>query len=323
MAQLTVESEDSKERRDESAPRVSVLMSCYNTRPYLPEAVNSILNQTFTDFEFIIVNDGSTDDSAQWLDAIDDPRVIVVHQENQGLGSPINQHMKRCRGEFIARADSDDFCCPERLEKQVALLDSSPELIMIGCFMEFFNEANELSSCHLPVKHEDILNGMLRGLHTIAHATLMFRRSLLDKIDGYVWHGVGEDWGLQLDAAKHGKLGMVPEPLYRMRLRPTSTAWSGATNVYLGFDFAIKRYRQWEQGEKESTADEFRSDWQKAGLFRRLSIQLRAISSTYHRSSMVDSLNGNNIRAYSKLFVSALLFPQKLVGSVWKRFKSR
>ena len=314
----TEASKDSK-----SAPRVSVLMTCYNTRAYLPKAVESVLNQTYSDFEFIIVNDGSTDETAQWLDQLDDPRVTVIHQENQGLGAPINKHLKRCRGELIARVDSDDESFPTRLAKQVELLDSSPEVIMVGTYMCFFNDKSETPVSPLPVRHEDILGGMLRGIHTLPHATLMFRRTLLDKIDGYAWHGVGEDRGLQLDAAKYGKFGMVPELLYKMRLHPTSNAWSGATRVYLGFEFAIERYRQWERGEQESTADEFFQRWENAGFFRRMSIGSKAISSTWHRQSMVDRLNGKRVVSALRLTVAAALHPAKLVGAIWKRLCRR
>ena len=305
-----------------AVPRVSVLMTCYNTRPYLPEAINSVLAQTFSDFEFIIVNDGSTDDSAAYLDQLDDPRITVVHQENQGLGTPINKHIKSCRGEFIVRVDSDDYCYPTRLEKQVAKMESSPELVAIGTYMKFFNENGESKTSSFPADHDDILAGMLKGWHTLPHATMMIRRTLFEKIDGYVWSGVGEDWGLQLDAAKHGKLGMVSETLYKMRLHSTSTAWKGASNVFLGFDFAIQRYRQWENGEAESTSDEFKKNWGEAGFFKRMSVSLRAISSTYHRQSMVDKLDGKPVLSICKLTVAALLYPPKLIGAIWKRTKA-
>jgi glycosyltransferase involved in cell wall biosynthesis len=294
-------------------------MTCYNTRPYLPEAIQSVLDQTFTDFEFIIVNDGSTDESADYLDQLVDPRIKVIHQKNQGLGTPINKHLKMCRGELICRVDSDDYCYPTRLEKQVALLESSPELVAIGSFMKFFNDNGELKTNTMPIQHADILEGMLKGWHTMAHATMMFRRSLLDKIDGYVWSGVGEDWGLQLDAAKHGKLGMVPEPLYKMRLHSTSTAWTGAARVFLGFDFAIKRYRQWEKGQPESTEAEFLQDWEKASFMRRMSVNLRAVSSTYYRQSMVNKLEGRSFAANLRMLAAALLYPPKLAGAIWKR----
>ncbi len=306
-----------------AAPRVSVVMSCYNTCAYLPAAIDSVLHQTFSDFEFIIINDGSTDGSREYLDSLTDPRIKVVHQENQGLGIPINQHMKICRGEYIVRTDSDDYCFPERIEKQVELLDSSPETVMIGSQMRYFNEVSEGATTSLPTRHEDILNGLLKGLHTMSHPTMMFRRSLLDKIEGYRWHGVGEDWGLQLDAAKHGKLGMVSETLYKMRLHTRSTAWRGAEKVFLGFDFAIERYRQWEKGEPETTFDEYMDRWNNAGWLRKFSIRLRALSSTIHRQSRVDALNGKKILSLFRLAQAAAIYPPKTVGAIWKKLKQK
>ena len=323
MSQLMTDHNNSPADSDtKSVPRVSVLMTCYNTRAFLPEAIDSILSQTFTDFEFIIVNDGSTDDSADYLDQLDDPRITVVHQENQGLGTPINKHLQSCRGEFICRVDSDDYCYPTRLEKQLEKMESSPELVAIGTYMKFFNENGESKTSSFPAEHDDILAGMLKGWHTMPHATMMIRRTLFEKIDGYVWSGVGEDWGLQLDAAKHGKLGMVPEPLYKMRLHPTSTAWKGASNVFLGFDFAIQRYRQWENGEVESTSDEFKKDWGNAGFFKRMSVSLRAISSVYHRQSMVAKLDGKRTLSICRLAVAAMLYPPKTIGAIWKLAKA-
>ena len=116
---------------------------------------------------------------------------------------------------------------------------------------------------------------------------------------------------------------MVPELLYKMRLHPTSNAWSGATRVYLGFEFAIERYRQWERGEQESTADEFFHRWENAGFFRRMSIGSKAISSTWHRQSMVDRLNGKRVVSALRLTVAAALHPAKLVGAIWKRLCRR
>ena len=318
---MTDRDDSQTESNRANSPRVSVLMTCYNTSQYLPEAVNSVLKQTYRDFEFIIVNDGSTDNSAEYLDQLDDPRVTVIHQKNQGLGTPINKHLQACRGEFIARLDSDDYSYPQRLEKQVALMESSSDLIAIGSYMQFFNQNGELKSNTFPVQHKDILGGLLNGWHTMPHATMMIRRSLFDKIEGYAWCGVGEDWGLQLDAAKYGKLGMVPEPLYKMRLHSTSNAWKGAARVFLGFDFAIQRYREWENGEPETTSEQFLREWENAGFWKRTSVNLRAISSTYHRQSMVDKLNGKRVSATAKLMVSAMLHPAKTFGSLWKRFK--
>ncbi len=122
-------------------PIVSVVMAAHNAMPYLPEAVESILQQSLRDFEFIIVNDGSTDGSAAWLDsrAADDPRVRVLNQENIGLTKSLNRGLNAAHGKFIARMDADDVSLPGRLEAQVRHLQSHPDLGVVGTFAETIN----------------------------------------------------------------------------------------------------------------------------------------------------------------------------------------
>src|SRR5215218_1286219 len=106
------------------APTVSVLMATYNFRPYLEESVGSILNQPFRDFEFVLIDDGSTDGSEELLRAMaaKDARLRVIVRPNKGLTKSLNEGLALCRGEFIARMDADDLSLPQRLEKQVAYL---------------------------------------------------------------------------------------------------------------------------------------------------------------------------------------------------------
>jgi glycosyltransferase involved in cell wall biosynthesis len=107
-------------------PRVTVLMSVYNGERYLREAINSILNQTFDDFEFIIVDDGSTDNSPQIISAYDDERIRLIRNErNMGLTASLNKGLDLARGEYVARMDCDDVSLPERLAKQVAFMDAN------------------------------------------------------------------------------------------------------------------------------------------------------------------------------------------------------
>ena len=112
-------------------PKVSILMPVYNAEKYLIEAVDSILNQTFRDWELIIINDGSTDRSRELLSQIADNRVIIVDNEtNLGLINTLNKGINLCKGEYIARMDADDISTPERIEKQVQFMDSHPHHIM-------------------------------------------------------------------------------------------------------------------------------------------------------------------------------------------------
>src|SRR5436305_9543595 len=115
-------------------PQVSVLMPVYNAIRYIGVAVDSVLSQTFSDFEFIIVDDGSTDGSAEILReyAGRDPRIRLISRPNTGLGFALNEALAVARAPFIARMDADDECLPERFEKQIQYLRNHPECVLLG-----------------------------------------------------------------------------------------------------------------------------------------------------------------------------------------------
>ena len=304
-------------------PLVSIFMSAYNAGAFLRESVNSILAQTFEDFEFVIVNDGSTDDSAEYLDSITDPRVIVIHQENKGLGKPQNQHMKSCRGKYIVRMDADDISAPTRIAKQFAVLEHDPDLIMVGCYFQFFGPSgNKSPVSKQPTSHQAILSGMLSGWHTMAHATVMFRRSLLDNIEGYLICGAGEDWTLLLDAARFGKYAMVPESLYEVRLHSTSNAWKGAEKVAVGFEFARRRHQAFMNTKTDLSVEQFFEDWKKVSFIKKLKIRFAAYSSVLHRQAILGRTEGQVFFPYVRLALASLLNPSKAVGAIWKRLQS-
>ena len=108
-------------------------MPVYNTKEeYLREAIESILNQTFTDFEFIIVNDGSTNNAEDVILSYKDERIVYIKQENQGVSIASNNGWNKAKGEYIARMDSDDVSFPDRLEKQIQFLEDNPEYSLVG-----------------------------------------------------------------------------------------------------------------------------------------------------------------------------------------------
>ena len=115
-------------------PKVSILMPVYNSAEFLREAIESMLSQSFKDFEFLIVDDGSTDGSAGILAEYveKDSRIRIIRNEkNQGIVYSLNRGLKECTGEYIARMDSDDIALKERLDKQIAVLDKNPDIIAL------------------------------------------------------------------------------------------------------------------------------------------------------------------------------------------------
>jgi len=114
--------------------KVSIVMSVYNAQKYLDEAIESILNQTYSNFEFIIINDGSTDKSLEIIEnyAKKDSRIIVINRENKGLIYSLNEGIRKANGKYIARMDADDISLPQRLEKQVEFMEKNKNIGICG-----------------------------------------------------------------------------------------------------------------------------------------------------------------------------------------------
>lgn len=162
-----------------SAPRISVVLPAYNAEEFIAEAIESILNQTFTDFELIILNDGSTDRTPEIIQkyAKMDKRIVFVNNpENRGLIAVLNQGLDMARGEFVARMDADDISLPTRFEKQVAYMDSHPDVGVLGTVIQGFGML-DWPGIQIPVV---TVFDMLKQNY-MAHPSIMIRKSILDK----------------------------------------------------------------------------------------------------------------------------------------------
>lgn len=166
--------------------RVSVLMPVYNGATYLREALDSILRQTFRDFEFIIINDGSTDRSAEIVRSYDDPRLrYFENEQNIGLIRSLNRGLALARSPYIARMDADDISLPERLAKQVEFLDAHPEVGVLGCAVQVTDGCGNPSHVwRFPAEH-GFLRWCLCFYNPIPHPTVMMRREVVDQVGEY------------------------------------------------------------------------------------------------------------------------------------------
>ncbi len=213
-----------------SAPRLSVLMPVYNAEAYLAQAVESVLGQTYTDFEFIIVDDGSRDSSPARLAeyAARDARVVVVgNASNQGLTRSLNTALARARGALIARQDADDLSLPERFERQVAFLDAQPRVGMLATAIRVIDGAGG-------TRHERYfdewlddaaLQQQLLRAFCIAHGSVMMRRAALERAGGYrPVMEPAEDQDLWLRLGEVTQLACLPEPLYHYRVHAASVS---------------------------------------------------------------------------------------------------
>lgn len=205
-------------------PRISTILSVYNGEKYLKEALKSILDQTFKDFELIVINDGSTDQTGAVIDSFTDSRIIKIKNDrNLGLVASLNKGLEVARGEFIARMDADDISMPERFTKQVEFLEKNREVGVLGTFMRQVDvKGGFISLFQPPVAHREILIKMLTGT-AIAHATVMIRKEIIDKAGGYDENFPHvEDTELWSRLIFKTKFANLPEALYVRRIHRNS-----------------------------------------------------------------------------------------------------
>ena len=304
-----------------TAPRVSAFLSVYNGEEWIEEALDSLLTQTETDFEAIVVDDGSTDGTKQLLDGYTDPRIRVISKENEGLGSPLNSLLRESRGTYIMRLDADDICMPDRMKAQADFLDANPNVVIVGSQVSQFTDSRVGSPSTLPLSHNSIVKGMQQSIHTMSHPTTMWRRSILDQVEGYLWDGPGEDWSLLLESARHGELANLPDVLYHRRLHPGSSSSTGAEGVLLGFAFARKRYERFLQGDPDYSREQFMNELDN-GFLARTSRASRVQSALLHRQAQAEAFEGNKARGLLLLGSAAVLNPRVAAGAVWKLGRS-
>ena len=202
-------------------PALSVLMSVYNGAAYLQQAVDSILAQTFTDFEFIIINDGSTDETAVLLSQFTDPRLRIVHQENIGLTRSLNRGIALATGRYIARMDADDVAWPGRFAAQAAFLDAHPEVVLLGTAYRHVDTARHRSiDIFPPTTNADIRRALLTE-NPICHSSAMMRRAALTAVGGYneAFYYV-QDYELWSRLAASGQVANLAEVLQTRHYHP-------------------------------------------------------------------------------------------------------
>lgn len=241
-------------------PKVSIVMSVYNGLPYLPQAIDSILSQTLTDFEFIIVNDCSTDGSAQVIEQYNDPRIrLITLPQNSGQTAALNHALRLARAPFIARQDADDRSKPQRLEKQVAFLEANPDHLMCGTAADLIDHRDRISSVSQhPTSDAAVRAAFAEHVNCFYHGSVMFRRQVLEQV-GYYREGFrnSQDYDLWLRIAEHGKLTNLPAPsLYQYRLHEGQMTFTSYYRMKAEWRYCEQLAAIRRRGEDDSAAYE-------------------------------------------------------------------
>ncbi len=201
-------------------PKISVLMPFYNNEKYLDESIQSILNQTYSDFEFIIMDDGSTDNGVKVVNKYSkDKRIrFVRNKKNIGIVANLNKGIGMSKGEYLARMDGDDVSLPERFEKQVRYLDKHKTVGIVGTQGIIINEQSRKTGDFVRPMSDLKIRAKLMDGNAFIHGSVMIRKSSLLKTSLYNQKFVrAEDYGLWLEYIKITKTANLPDVLYKWR----------------------------------------------------------------------------------------------------------
>jgi glycosyltransferase involved in cell wall biosynthesis len=211
---------------------ISVILPVYNGEKYLKESIESILNQTYTNFEFIIINDGSKDSSLEIIREYEkeDERIVVVSRENKGLIATLNEGIEKAKGKYIARMDQDDISLPERFERQIKVIKNN-NIMVCGTYTKIIDEDGKyIKDGIVPTQHDEIVKKLLECTNPLFHPTVMFK-----KFDNIFYNELAhncEDYELWLKYTEIGKIENLPEYLLKYRIELNSITNSGR---YLSF----------------------------------------------------------------------------------------
>lgn len=200
-------------------PKISVVMPAYNAEKYIAESINSILGQTYGDFEFIILNDCSQDRTEEIILSYDDPRIIYLKNEkNLGVAATLNKGLAIAKGEYIARMDADDISMPERFEKQAVYLDKNEDIVVLGCSIEQFSGEKNLGIRRFASDAGAMALDMLFACG-LAHPSVMMRTDVIRDLGGYdkEFNGL-EDYDLWCRVLEKHNITTLPDILLRYRI---------------------------------------------------------------------------------------------------------
>ena len=245
-------------------PQISVIMSTYNGDLWLKNSVDSVLNQSSEEFEFIIINDGSTDTTSSILKSYNDERIIIIDQENIGLAKSLNVGLNLAKGKYIARIDADDICEPNRFEMQKQFLECNQEIALVGSDVIMINDkGNCIGYYKYPTSHEKLTERLYNFKSVFPHSSIFFRKEIIKAEKGYNEKFIrSQDFDLYLRISKKNKIASINEPLIRLRMNIYGPTYSDDNQLLFGLIALICHYRR-EAGLKDYSKNNYNSnEWQ-------------------------------------------------------------
>lgn len=206
-------------------PRISVLMPVRNCELYIEDALNSILKQTFTDFNIVVIDDFSTDTTYEKIQSLAEREKRIMHkrvEKHIGFQHALNVGLSLCDSEYVARQDGDDLSYETRFAEQLTFLKSNPTIKLVGTAGRFFSDIGVSKDHYVPENHAEILKGTLMGKNTFIHASWMVSREAMSMVGEYNPYILAEDKDYLVRFTEHFTVANIPLKLYKIRTHSAS-----------------------------------------------------------------------------------------------------
>jgi len=314
---------------DANPPTVSILIPAHNAERFIEETLVSVLSQTFADFECLVINDGSTDRTADIVEKfLADPRLRLINLAKVGLCGALNHGISLCRASLIARMDADDVMLPERLAVQVAFMESEPEIA--GCSSDFWL-INETGLCigevRCPLISVDAIQKHLRagGQLIYSHGTVMYRRETVLELGGYRnEYFPCEDVDLFVRMLDIGKpLLNLSTSLIKVRVHPASVSSNSAIRQFYTNKLIFRNLAARRRGQPDVDIDQYFSGINSAVGLRKLLARLEVASFVLHRKAAREKTNKRRILGHSLLVAAIVLNPYDAYKKMVRRLLNR
>jgi glycosyltransferase involved in cell wall biosynthesis len=306
---------------------VSVVMPAYNAEKYIAKAIESVLAQTFRDFEFIIIDDGSTDNSLAIVEKyqVTDARIFIHSHQNEGIGASLNKGMQMAKGEWIARMDADDVMLPNRLEEQVKYLKANPEVDVLSCWAYYINHREQIIGKLIHPTDLNNAQDCKRYLSTntmvhILHPGVVMRKELILKIGGYKPIASVEDVELWNRAIEHKAIIVcIQQILMKYRIHQDSITTKNYIKSLNYVEWISECMKLRRKGESEISYLTFQQNVKKQSWWNQINRWRKLYSNYSYRNAAFLYGNRKYISSAINLIYSFALDPFKILERVGRQ----
>lgn len=277
---------------------LSIVLPVFNGLPYINKSVDSILNQDFNDFNLIIVNDGSTDQTLSILNNIQDPRVKILNKKHTGIIDSFNIALNYVDTKYVSRVDADDYYYPSKIDQQIKFLESSRDICLVGTGAHYMTIDGKVSRLRIkvPQNHNDIIHDIFNLKRGIIHSSIVIRTNIIKNLDGYAPDIYPEDYELYFRVGNSCKFANIPTPLMAVRIHDSYTHLN-VNQLIEGYCNLIQKYSK--QYDITLSLNNLKSNSKTVII---------------NRTAINNLLNGKPIRGLIKIFISFLINPKRIIN---------